>query len=69
LTLTKIVLATKVPDIPQRTVRRDLAWPLFLPDMVGDIPAGDGKQVVPLARWFWEAMGRVMGYLRPDCPE
>ena len=67
--MTKIVLATEAPETPRLAVRWDLAWLLFLPDTVGDIPAGDGKQVVPLARWFWEAMGRVMGRLRPDCPE
>ncbi|PSR29662.1 MAG: hypothetical protein C7B43_07680 [Sulfobacillus benefaciens] len=69
IALTKIVLATEVPEAPRLAVRWDLAWPLFLPDAVGDIPAGDGKQVVPLARWFWEAMGRVMGRLQPVCPE
>ncbi len=37
--------------------------------MVGDIPAGNTKSVVPLARWFWETMGCVMGRLRPDSPE
>lgn len=66
--MTKIVLATEVSEPAGPVVRWDLAWGLFLPDAVGDIPAGDGKQVVPLARWFWETMGRVMGRLRPDAP-
>lgn len=67
--MTKIVLVTEVPDSQGPTVRWDLAWPLFLPDAVGDIPVGDGKQVVPLARWFWETMGRLTGRLRCDAPE
>lgn len=67
--MTTIVLVTEVPEPPILGVRWDLAWPLFLPEAVGDLPAGDGKQVVPLARWFWETMGRIAGRLRPDGPE
>lgn len=67
--MTKIILVTEVPAPPTLAVRWDLAWPLFLPDAVGDLPKGDGKQVVPLARWFWETMGGVMGRLRPEGPD
>lgn len=67
--MTKVLLVTEVPDPPKLAIRWDLAWPLFLPDLVGDIPSGDGKQVVPLARWFWEAMGKGMGRLMPDAPD
>ncbi|WP_028962067.1 cupin domain-containing protein [Sulfobacillus thermosulfidooxidans] len=69
MTQTKIVLVMDVPEPPKTVIRWDLAWQLFLPDALGDIPAGDGKQSVPLARWFWEAMGHMMGRLRPDSPE
>ncbi len=67
--LTKIILVGTVPEAGPRAVRWDLAWPLLLPEAVGDVPAGHGQAVVPLARWFWEAMGRLAGRLKPDGPE
>lgn len=45
-------------------VRWDLAWALFLPDSPGELPAGDSRQSLPLARWYWETMGRIGGRLR-----
>lgn len=47
-------------------VRWDLAWVLFLPDSPGELPAGDSRQSLPLARWYWETMGRIGGRLRPQ---
>lgn len=66
----KIIFAEGMREnLPHPVIRWDLAWALFLPESAGDLPAGDGKQVVPLARWFWETMGQLGGRLRQDSPE
>lgn len=66
----KIIFAEGMREnLPYPVIRWDLAWALFLPESAGDLPAGDGKQVVPLARWFWETMGQLGGRLRQDSPE
>lgn len=51
--------------LPGPPIRFDLAWPLFLPDSPGDVPAAPGQQLLPLARWFWDTMGRFGGRMAP----
>ncbi len=53
----------------EHLVRCDLAWELFLPEWPGDLPTGDSRQCLSLARWFWDNLGRVGGRLRPEIRE
>ena len=50
----------------ERALRWDLAWPLFLPECPGDVPAGDPKAALgPLLGWAWQRLGRLAGRMRP----
>lgn len=49
---------------PNPAVRWDRAWPLFLPNHLGDLPSGEGRAVLSLSRWFWDEMSRFGGHLR-----
>jgi uncharacterized cupin superfamily protein len=49
---------------PDPAVRWDLAWPLFLPHTPGDLPRGHGKELQAIARWYWDTMGYLGGFLR-----
>lgn len=53
----------------EHLVRCDLAWGLFLPQSPGDVPTGDSRQCLSLARWFWDTMGQMGGRLRPESSE
>ena len=43
---------------PEKAIRADVAWKLFLPDHMGDIPAiGKGK-IEPIRHWLWWELSR-----------
>lgn len=51
-------------------LRWDLAWTLFLPEHVGDIPADIFPREVlgDLTHWAWNELGKVAGRLHPERP-
>ncbi len=57
------------PPPDRIVVRWDKAWDLYAPEHPGDLPAGVEPGALPLATWFWEAMGHVAGRLSVDGPE
>jgi uncharacterized cupin superfamily protein len=51
-------------------LRWDVAWRLFLPDHVGDVPSGFPEMVLGrLTAWAWDALGDCTGRLRIDKPD
>lgn len=66
--LDKIVLVETeaLEHVSPPVVRCDIAWSLFLPDSVGDVPSGHGRGIYPFSYWFWNEMGNLAGFLRPQ---
>jgi len=61
-----IIEESKKDNYPEDYVRLDLAWKLFLPSNIGDIPTGHGKNLIPIANWFWDVMASKSGNLNAD---
>ncbi|MGC8558755.1 MAG: cupin domain-containing protein [Nitrososphaeria archaeon] len=53
-------------EYPLNYVRLDIAWSLFLPSSIGDVPKGHGRNLIPLANWFWDVMAKKSGKLNAD---
>jgi len=53
-------------EYPSNYVRLDIAWKLFLPSCIGDVPNGHGRNLIPLTNWFWDAMAKRSGNLNAD---
>lgn len=49
---------------PKDAVRADLAWQLFIPDAIGDIPEGWKKGSDFFKRWLWNELSKRAGFLR-----
>ena len=55
------------PDAPEGILRWDIAWSLFLPNHVGDIPAGYPEMMLGrLTAWAWGSLGEMAGRMRVD---
>jgi uncharacterized cupin superfamily protein len=63
-----IVEGWESETLPTPAVRWDLAWPLYLPACPGDLPEGRSRGTDQLARWFWETMNTLGGFLRQPAP-
>ena len=51
---------------PEKAIRADVAWKLFLPDYMGDIPEiGKGK-IEPMRHWLWGELSRYQGFMRQE---
>lgn len=51
---------------PEGAIRADVAWKLFLPDFMGDIPGiGKGK-IEPIRHWLWWELSKRQGFMRED---
>ncbi len=51
---------------PKGALRADVAWKLFLPDAMGNIPHEWGKESESFKRWLWVELSRKLGFLRKD---
>lgn len=72
VSLSRIALVeSPVPlDLPSPVIRVDLAWALFWPEtQAGSLPPGGGEQFMRWARWLWESLGHVTGFLRTGSAE
>ena len=49
---------------PAGAIRCDIAWKLFIPDHMGDLPEGDGARVSKLVNWLWDELSNQLGFLR-----
>lgn len=59
----KIVILTD-PDKkirPSNSVRADVAWKLFMPDSMGDIPREGRKTILNFTNWLWTELGDRLG--------
>lgn len=51
---------------PDKAIRADVAWKLFLPENMGDIPSlGKGK-IEPIRHWLWWELSKRLGFLREE---
>ncbi len=51
---------------PNGAIRADVAWKLFLPDFMGDIPPiGKGK-MEPIRHWLWGELSKKHGFMRDE---
>ena len=46
------------------TIRADIAWQLFLPGAIGDVPPGWSKEAEFFKRWLWNELSKRAGFLR-----
>ncbi|WP_199615121.1 cupin domain-containing protein [Paenibacillus alkalitolerans] len=54
-------------EVPVDSLRWDVAWKLFLPQHIGDIPAGFPDMTLSrLTAWAWESLGTMAGRMRID---
>lgn len=49
---------------PEGAIRCDVAWKLFMPDFMGDLPPGAGSAVTAFNNWLWSELGKRQGHLR-----
>lgn len=57
-------------EIPEYSLRWDVAWTLFLPQHIGDIPAGFPDITLRrITAWAWDSLGSITGRMRIDRPE
>ena len=65
--MTVIIIEDPPKDLrPEKAIRADVAWKLFLPDHMGDIPAiGKGK-IEPMRHWLWWELSKRQGFMREE---
>lgn len=51
---------------PDGAIRCDVAWKLYLPDEMGDLPEGGGSGLVRFNNWLWTELSDRLGYLKKD---
>ena len=51
---------------PEGAIRADVAWKLFLPDFMGDIPGPGKGKIEPIRHWLWGELSRKQGFMRKD---
>ncbi len=54
---------------PEGSIRCDVAWKLFLPDLMGDIPDEKVTRLISFNNWLWSELSTRLGYLRVDVPD
>lgn len=61
-----IILLTDPPKNvrPKGGIRADVAWKLFLPDHMGDLPEFTKGRTEPLTHWLWSELSRKLGFLK-----
>lgn len=50
---------------PEGAIRADVAWKLFMPDTMGDIPGEWTRDSESLKRWLWNTLAKRLGFLHP----
>lgn len=51
---------------PDKAIRMDVAWKLFLPEFMGDIPAKTPTALVEISGWLWNQLSIRCGSLMKD---
>lgn len=51
---------------PEGAIRADVAWKLFLPDTMGDIPKMGVHEIRKLRHWLWGELGDRLGHMKTD---
>lgn len=51
---------------PKDAMRADVAWKLFLPETMGDIPGRWSERCDQMKRWIWEELSARFGHMRPE---
>ncbi len=55
---------------PEGAIRCDVAWKLFLPEFMGDMPDLDHMRLLSkFSNWLWSELGDRLGYLKPEKDE
>lgn len=54
---------------PEGAIRCDVAWKLYLPEYMGELPAYGGAELVGFNNWLWNELGHRIGYIKKDNPE
>lgn len=54
---------------PPDSIRADVAWKLYLPDNMGDLPDSPRMRIETFRHWLWFELSARLGYLRKDLPE
>lgn len=54
---------------PEDAIRADVAWKLYFPDSMGDLPSSGNGRLEPFRHWLWWELSTRLGFLRKDSPE
>ncbi|MCL5889471.1 MAG: cupin domain-containing protein [Candidatus Thermoplasmatota archaeon] len=52
--------------IPEKSIRADVAWQLFLPEHIGDIPAIGNERTEPIRHWLWWELSKRQGFMKEE---
>lgn len=59
-----VILIDPPKDVrPEGAIRADVAWKLFLPDLMGDVPTEWKKDHEFFKHWLWSMLSRKLGFL------
>lgn len=59
----KILIDPQADQVPENSIRADLAWQLFLPDLVGDVPGEWKRPDETFKNWLWHELSNRIGPL------
>ncbi len=62
----KIIVDPPKEVRPAGSIRCDVGWKLFLPDMMGDIPSDSAGRFVHFSNWIWWELSARLGYMRSE---
>lgn len=62
----KIIVDPPKEVRPVGSIRCDVAWKLYLPDMMGDIPSDSAERFVHFSNWIWWELSSRLGYMRAE---
>lgn len=65
----KIVVDPPKDVRPEGAIRCDVAWKLYLPESMGDLPDDDSTRLIKFNNWLWWELSSRLGYLKPNKPE
>lgn len=54
---------------PDGAIRADVAWKLFLPDFMGDLPKTGMHRIRKLRHWLWGELGEKLGYMKVNAAD
>ncbi len=63
-----VIIVVAPPDDFEikNALRADLAWKLFLPDFIGDLPGINKGNTMQMRHWLWTGLSGKLGFLKKE---